>query len=86
MLTKTCQRWISANPGLNVNLLFWFGYIFCTSVYFKTLKIKLVLNQTIILETIFMHVYKQAVGKVALKFPFSGPKLVHCKKPKNIKA
>jgi hypothetical protein len=21
-----------------------------------------------------------------LKFPFSGPKLVHCKKPKNIKA
>jgi hypothetical protein len=29
------QRWVSANPGLKFNLLFWFVY-FYTSVYFKT--------------------------------------------------
>jgi hypothetical protein len=29
------QRWVSANPGLKFNLLFWLVY-FCTSVYFKT--------------------------------------------------
>ena len=33
------QSWISANPGLKFNPLFWFGYI-CTSVYFKTLENK----------------------------------------------
>ena len=29
------QRWVSANPGLKFNLLFYFVY-FCMSVYFKT--------------------------------------------------
>jgi hypothetical protein len=29
------QRWVSANPGLKLNLLFWFVY-FYTSVYLKT--------------------------------------------------
>jgi hypothetical protein len=61
-LGPVVQSWISINPGLKVNPTFWFGYI-CTSVYWK---IKLLLNQTRILEN-YLHVYKPAVGKFALK-------------------
>ena len=44
--TATCvlgpvvQWWVSANPGLKFNPLFWFVY-FYTSVYFKTLDCEL---------------------------------------------
>ena len=31
------QRWVSTNPRLKFNPLFWFMYL-CTSVYFKTSK------------------------------------------------
>jgi hypothetical protein len=33
------QSWISSNPGLKLNLLFWFVR-FCMSDYFKTLENK----------------------------------------------
>ena len=35
LLGSVVQRWVSANPGLKFNLLFWFVY-FYMSVYFKT--------------------------------------------------
>ena len=34
-LGSVVRKWVSANPGLKLNLLFQFMY-FCTSVYFKT--------------------------------------------------
>ena len=61
------QSWISANPGLKLNLLFQFGYI-CTPGFFRQLwKIKLLLNQRRILGN-YLHFSKQAVGNIALEF------------------
>ena len=60
------QSWISVNPGLKFNPLFWFVY-FCTSAYFKTSEKKTPFDPGGFLKE-YVQVYKQAVGKFALNF------------------
>jgi hypothetical protein len=60
------QRWVSANPWLKFNPLFWFVY-FCTSVYLKTLEKWNPINPDKILKKHF-QIYRQAVRKFALNF------------------
>jgi hypothetical protein len=60
------QSWIRANPELKLTRCFSLG-TFVHLLISKFWKIKLLLIQTWILEN-YLHVSKQAVGKIALKF------------------
>ena len=62
ILGTVAQSTISAKPGLNFNLLFWFMHFRSTAAPFKTLKNKSFIDQKIFLEK-HVALHKQAVAK-----------------------